>query len=195
MQPLPARIFAGIRAAPHSKVLAVYLRRGMLPPARCAANSLSIFKCRGLPHMTTEEATLVARMPSHWRRFVRAYYQLPRSVNLVYALDARGVTYHQLLMMFARVRFAHCALEALTGCTVRIYPAVRLSYHYNSRRPRVLVPRGWRDCHVTYVNRTFSLKYGPLLRERVTPRSLHARGVPWRTLQRMHDEGHLRVCA
>jgi hypothetical protein len=145
-------------------------------------------------HMTAVQAAQVARLPSHWRRFVRTYYRLPRSVCLSFALGQRGITFVDLVKVLARRINARGALSALLGRPIKVYPAVRLRYRSNGSAPRPVVTKCWRDLQVTYLNSTFSKKYHQLMRSlHCTPRFLHQRGVPWRCLQRMRDEGHLIV--
>lgn len=143
--------------------------------------------------MTPSEATQVARLPLHWRRFIRRYYQLPSNVNVTCALSRAGISYTALVLMLVRRQGARMALEHLIGKPIVVGPSFVLKWRRDVNKIRVCQSTTWRDRRITYVDTTVSRKYGPLLRSGCTPRNLRSCGIPWRALQHYHETGHLRV--
>jgi hypothetical protein len=98
--------------------------------------------------------------------------------------------------MLARRINARGALSAIIGKPIKVYPAVKLRYRTNGSAPTPKITKCWRDLQVVHLNGSFSRKYHSLMKSlHCTPRFLHQRGIPWRCLQRMRDEGHLIVRA
>lgn len=147
--------------------------------------------------MTPQHARAVARLPSHWRRFLRTYYRTPSGVCLSYALHLQGIGFLDIVLMLARRRGTSVPLGILIGKPVTVGPRVRLRYPVNGvpRRGRESRSHCWRVQRVVYLEPSFTRRYAPLLRgvRLTTPLALHMRGVPWRTLDRMRLAGCLRT--
>lgn len=145
--------------------------------------------------MTPNEASAVARVPTHWRRFVRAHYRLPKNQNLAFALSRRGITFVDLVLLFVDTPHATVPLEALIGRPIVRCPPAKLEWRVNGGAPTVRLTTCWRDMPIRYVNSSYGSKYDITLRTVAcrTPRGLHRCGIPWRTLQHMLASGDIRV--
>lgn len=102
--------------------------------------------------------------------------------------------------MFAREPDAAVPLGVLIGHPITVAPRVRLRYPVNGKphRARERSSTCWRTQRVTHLDCSFTRRYHRLLRDvritkHLTPLSLHARGVPWRTLDRMKEAGCLET--